>query len=286
MLRLNRSTAILVCVSLAALICGGCGSKDSPTAVSPAPSTTTTTLSYVAIVAIPDRDGKSGVLTLTTTVQNGSTQLSSGSQQATAPAIGSLVTPNNTWSMNGSYDTTTKQFTVSGGGYQLSATVSDDGTALSGAGTQAAEPGLEVMVAGVVSSAASPSQAYCGTSDGLYCYREADAITGIPLGYCESEKSSFRFVIAGAGSGNAHSLQGTSSSKEGNARFSGTATIVSGTPANMGSGSSISFTLSSGPGAGGYGGGSGSCGGECYGGYTGGDNNGTSRGTWNANKCS
>jgi hypothetical protein len=276
-LRLVRSLVMSMLAGLTLAACSG-----SPTSSTPEPTPPATVTSYVGTLAIhglAGEVGQVGSMTLTVTVPAGAavaslllTEMVTGVVTGTLKVEGAAVTP-----LTGSLNTTTGALSVSGGGYQVSATIATDGI-LTGTGTI---PGGRAMaVTATVSTASSPTVSLCGRYTGMY-YAGLNS---------ENENGSVNLVIKGVPyatnryrvDGQAPTSGQTTPGTPTTITFSGTAELATGQiPANMADGS-LSMVSTNG----------GNLvlnaswlGDHYYGTYHGSDAHGISEGTWNAYRC-
>lgn len=250
---MSRHVAIALAVSgVLTSSCGGSsgpgGAGTNPTAPSPPPMLVTRT--YTGVLVVEDRPGKSGAFDLTAMVPAGLTAITISALAALSPvaASGTLVTPNATVSLSGTFDPETSTFAVSGFGYQISAVVNADGELL-GTGMQLAES-TPLRAVGFTTTASSPAARFCGTSNGI-----SEGVV-FNSGYFQNDSSTLDFTISGTPY--ATDLYGVLGASDGST-FRGWAHLFGGVPSQIGTGADLQVTVISG--------GSGSAKGSWLGGY-------------------
>lgn len=200
------SLLLVLAVPLGACGGGGTGSGANPAAPTARPTTpaapqagTPAVTYYAGVLAAQTAGGGSGALTLRATVQT--TLVNGAAQQAPTGAVTGLL---NTIdgaqvTLYGTLTLASSLITLAGGGYQLTATASPDGT-LSGSGTYTGAAGLQphvtalaagttaFSVTAVATTATTLPATFCGSYNGRYT----------APGTSQSESGGICFTISGS----------------------------------------------------------------------------------------
>lgn len=224
--RFHGLAACVVYLLAIGSLTGACGSSGAGTPSAPTPSPTPVptpspapTRTYFGVIAVPARPGKAAAITLST---NGT---------------GTILTKNgNSGVLNGQFTSSTNEFTVSGLGYQIVATVSPDG--LIGTGTQVSEPNVTTSTVGLEQQAQASSlgaRISALPTDALQTWAGTAASNAGAQNNCGNPTpslSQFQFVLRASGTPGSFTVRGqaVNDTDQTQATFKGTATIdASGT---------------------------------------------------------
>lgn len=273
-LRFVSASVMSLIAGLTLAACSG-----SPTGSTPEPTTNSTVTSYVGTLAIHGLEGEVGLvgsMALTVTVPADAsgaslrlTEMVTGVVTGTLKVDGAAVTP-----LNGTFNTATGAMSVSGSGYQVSATIAGDGL-LTGTGTV---PGGRAMaVTAMVSTAISPTVAFCGSYTGMYLagLNSEDERGPVSLWVKGVPYAANRYRVDGQAPTSGQTAPGT-------IFFAGTADVFTGqTPSTMSNGT-LSMVSTNG---GNFVLDASWLGDHYFGTYSGSDGQGVSHGTWTAYRC-